>query len=114
MPRSANPREPGPPTPPDDAAASLDLAELAASADPLPRRARESLAVLRRVVPFDGAWLALADPCHPSYTTLASADLADSTVTVLAGPLMAHDIEATGCHRAGTPLSPSDLPYPAV
>jgi DNA-binding CsgD family transcriptional regulator len=70
--------------------------------------------VLRRVVPFDGAWLALTDPCHPNYTTLASADLAASTVRFLAGPLMAHDIETTGSHRAGPPLSPSDLPYPAV
>ena len=116
MPRSANPGAPGPPTlPPHEyAGAFLDLAELAASADTLPRRAGDALAVLRRVVPFDGAWLALADPRHPSYTTLASADLADSTVTFLAGPLMAHDIETTGCHRARPPLSPSDLPYPAV
>ena len=35
-------------------------------------------------------------------------------MTLLAGPHMAHDIEATGCHRARPPLSPSDLPYPAV
>src|ERR687890_429516 len=93
MPRRGRPGEPPrPPTPPEDASAFLDLAEVAASADPLPRRAGESLRVLRRVVPFDGAWLALADPYHPSYTTLASADLADSTVTFLAGPLMAHDM----------------------
>lgn len=114
MPASANQGGPDPLTPPEDAGASLELAELAASADPLPRRAGDSLAVLRGVVPFDGAWLALADPWHPGYTTLASADLADSTVTFLAGPLMAHDIEATGCHRSRPPLSPSDLPYPAV
>ena len=45
----------------DDAVVGRELTEVAASADPLPRRAEQLLAVLRRVVPFEGAWLALAD-----------------------------------------------------
>lgn len=36
---------------------------------------------------------ASADPHHPSYTTPASADLADSTLTFLGGPSHARDIE---------------------
>jgi DNA-binding CsgD family transcriptional regulator len=98
---------------PEDAGVEREFAEIAVSADPLSRRAEQMLAALRRVVPFDGAWLALADPRHPSYTTLASADLTDSTLTFLAGPQHAHDIEVTGSHRIAIPRSPSDLPYPA-
>src|SRR3712207_5076981 len=39
--------------------ASLELAEIAASTSPLPQRSREMLQSLRRLVPFDAAWLAL-------------------------------------------------------
>jgi DNA-binding CsgD family transcriptional regulator len=98
---------------PRDTVAERELAEIASSADPLPRRAEALLGVLRRVVPYDGAWLALADLHHPCYTMLASEDLADSTLTFLAGPAHARDIEVAGTHRAGPPVSPSDLPFPA-
>jgi DNA-binding CsgD family transcriptional regulator len=98
---------------PDDGVAGLELAEIAASSEPLPRRAEELLGALRRVVPFDGAWLALADPHLPIYTSLSSADLADSTLAFLAGPTHARDIEVTGGNRVSPPRSPSDLSYPA-
>src|SRR5688500_17457670 len=97
---------------PENAVADLDVAEIAASSLALPRRAEQMLAVLRRLVPFDGAWLALADPHHPRYVTAAAADLADSTLAFLTSPQQARDIEATGTDRALPPLSPSDLPFP--
>src|SRR3954467_10282868 len=92
---------------------SLELAEIADSASPLRERAHEMLERLRRLVPFDAAWLALADPMSSSYTSLASTDLDECTVQYLSGPSMAHDIEVTQTDRSGPPLSPSDLPYPA-
>jgi DNA-binding CsgD family transcriptional regulator len=95
-------------------AAYLDLTQIAASAAPLPQRAGDLLTVLRRVIPFDGAWLALADPDHLRYTSLAAADLDEATLTFLTGPTMARDIEVTGTHRDSTPMSPSDLPYPVT
>jgi DNA-binding CsgD family transcriptional regulator len=98
---------------PDDVVAGLELTEIAVSSEPLPRRAEALLGALGRVVPFDSAWLALADPYHPCYTSLARADLADSTLAFLAGPSHARDIEVAGTHRATLPVSPSDLPYPA-
>jgi hypothetical protein len=52
-------------------------------------------------------------PHHPTYTTLAGAELAASTLTFLTGPKHARDIEATGGHRFAPAKSPSDLPYPA-
>jgi hypothetical protein len=44
----------------EDGLAALEMAEIAASSDPLPRRGEQALAVLRRVVPFESAWLATA------------------------------------------------------
>jgi DNA-binding CsgD family transcriptional regulator len=93
---------------------SLELAEIADSTRPLPERAQEMLDRLRRLVPFDAAWLALADPMSSSYTSLASTELDESTLQYLGGPKMAHDIEVTHTDRGRPPLSPSDLPYPAA
>jgi DNA-binding CsgD family transcriptional regulator len=91
---------------------SLELAEIAASAGPLPDRAHALLYALRRVVPFDGAWLALADPLGTGYTPLASAELDDSTLAFLSGPVMARDVELTGTNRPRPPLGSSDPPHP--
>lgn len=68
--------------------------------------------MLRRFVPFDSTWLALVDPRHPDYTTLADADLAESTRTFLAGP-HARELELAGTTCTKPPHSPSDLPFPA-
>ncbi|MFC5947869.1 response regulator transcription factor [Pseudonocardia lutea] len=91
----------------------LLLAATAASAGTASARAQALLGVLRSVVSFDGAWLALADPLGHGYLSLASVDLDVSTVDFLRGRLTARDIEVTGTDRARPPLSPSDLPYPA-
>jgi DNA-binding CsgD family transcriptional regulator len=97
----------------EDALAALEMAEIAASSDPLPRRGEQALAVLRRVVPFDAAWLALVDPRHPDYTTLADAGLAESTRAFLAGPTHARELELAGTTCPKPPQSPSDLSFPA-
>ncbi|MCU1615431.1 MAG: Transcriptional regulator, liaR family [Frankiales bacterium] len=96
---------------PDVAADRLELTEAAASSGPLRHRALGMLAALRRVVPFEGAWLALADPEHPAYAPLASADLSDSVLTFFGGPTWADDIEVAGTNRPAPPRSPSDLPH---
>ncbi|MGY1814411.1 response regulator transcription factor [Blastococcus sp. SYSU D00820] len=92
----------------------LELAEVAASSGPLPERSQGMLEALRRLVPFDAAWVALADPMRSSYTSVGSSALDEDTVRYLSGPQMAHDIEVTGTDHARPPLSPSDLPYPAA
>jgi DNA-binding CsgD family transcriptional regulator len=94
-------------------AGELLLAETAASAGNTPERAQSLLEVLRTVVPFDGAWLALADPLGHGYHSLASVDLDVRTVEFLGGPLTAHDIELAGGDRDRPPMSRSDL-SPAV
>ncbi|SHF85023.1 hypothetical protein [Geodermatophilus nigrescens] len=94
--------------------AGLDLAEIAASTRLLPQRSQEMLRTLRRRVPFDAAWMALAEPMGSSYTCAASTDTDHRTLEYLSGPGMARDIEVTGTDRARPPLSVSDLPYPAA
>jgi DNA-binding CsgD family transcriptional regulator len=93
---------------------TLELAEIADSTSPVPDRSRAMLDELRRLVPFDAAWLALTDPVSSSYPTVASTDLDESILQYLDGPTVAHDIERARTVRGRAPLSPSDLPYPAV
>jgi DNA-binding CsgD family transcriptional regulator len=90
----------------------LLLAETAA-AGTTSDRARALLEILRRMVPFDGAFVAFADPLHHDYQSLVTVDLDAPTVEFLSGPQIARDIEATGTDRERPPLGPSDLPYPA-
>ncbi|MGT2426102.1 hypothetical protein [Amnibacterium kyonggiense] len=92
---------------------ALALADVAASTEPLAARAEALLVALRRTVPFDGAWVALADPMGCGYSSLASIALDDRTLAHLSGPVMAHDIEVAGTDRVRPPMSPSDLPFPA-
>jgi DNA-binding CsgD family transcriptional regulator len=88
------------------------LAETATSAGTTSERAQALLEALRPLVPFDAAWIALADPLGSSYTSLSSADLDDRVVDLFSGPQAAHDIETAGVDRDRPPVSLSDLPYP--
>jgi DNA-binding CsgD family transcriptional regulator len=97
-----------------DPMTGLELSEVAASGGPLHQRAEALLGALRRLIPYDGAWMALADPRRHSYSSLAGADLDQATLDYLSGPQMARDIEMTGSDRSRPPSSPSDLPYPAA
>jgi DNA-binding CsgD family transcriptional regulator len=92
---------------------AVRLAEIAGTPGLLAERAQAMLQELGRHFPFDGAWLALADPLGNGYSSLASTGLDEGTVQYLSGPEMARDIEITGTDRDRPPLSPSDLPYPA-
>ena len=91
-------------------AGELLLAETAASAGTTSERAQALLEVLRRVVPFDGAWLALADPLGHGYHSLATVDLDARTVEFLSGP---HDRAGHRGHRhrpgtsAAGPIGPA-------
>src|ERR671939_87468 len=94
-------------------AQAVRLAEIAATPGRLPERAQALLHELGRHIPFDAAWMALAEPMGSGYSSLASTSLDRSTGTYLSGPAVAHDIEVTGTSRTRLPLSSSDLPYSA-
>ena len=88
-----------------------ELARLSEAPGPVSERAAEMLDLVRRIVPFDAAWIARAG--SPGYASVAGPDLPLPVLRYLVGPKMAHDIEVTGTDRRQPPLSPSDLPYPA-
>jgi len=91
-------------------AAELLLAETATSAGTTSERAHTLLEVLRRIVPFDGAWLALADPLGQGHHGLASVDLDVQAVELLSGALAARDLAFSGVNRARATAIPSDRP----
>ncbi|WP_285135871.1 LuxR C-terminal-related transcriptional regulator [Microbacterium sp. lyk4-40-TSB-66] len=93
--------------------AALELAEIAARPGTAHERAQALLDELQLRLPFDGAWMALAEPDGSGYTPLASTDLDGSSLRYLSGPRMAHDIDRTGANRDRPPISLSDLPYAA-
>lgn len=90
------------------------LTEIAATRGPLLERAQALLDALERHLPYDAAWIALAEPMGSRYISLGSSALDERTVDYLSGPKMAQDIETTGTDQSRPPLSPSDLPYPAA
>lgn len=93
--------------------AALEFAEIAASNEQPAARAQQMLASIHDLVPFDGAWIATAEPHGWGYSSLANIALDGTTLGHLSGPVTAHDIEIAGADRVRPPMSPSDLPYPA-
>jgi DNA-binding CsgD family transcriptional regulator len=93
--------------------AALRLAEIADTPARMPERGGALLVELRRHVPFDSAWIALAKPFGNGFASLASTSMDDGPVQYLSGPTAAHEIEVAGANRPSPPLSLSDLPYPA-
>ena len=94
--------------------AALLLAEIAARPGPVHDRAQALLDELHHHIPFDGAWMALAERGSTGYSAVASTDLDESSVRYLSGPEVARDIERNGLDRARPPTSLSDLPYPSA
>ena len=93
-------------------ATELLLAEMAASGGTTGERAHGLLGILRLLVPFDGAWLAVVDPAGHGYHSVASLDLEGPIVDYLSEALMERDIEVADTDRARLRLTPSDLPHP--
>lgn len=87
------------------------LVEIATRPGPVHDRAQAMLDELHDHIPFDGGWMALAEPGGPGYTSLASTDLEASSVRYLSGPQMARDIETTGADHERPAISLSDLQY---
>lgn len=92
---------------------ALRLGEIAAAPGSIPERAQALVDELDRHIPFDGSWLAMAEPFGTGYTSLADRSLDQGTADYLSGPKAARDLELSGANRERAPLSPSDLPIPA-
>jgi DNA-binding CsgD family transcriptional regulator len=90
--------------------------EIAGSAGVLARpeeRAAALLEPLRRVLRFDGAWIALRDDERRGHRSLVSTGWDARTAAYLDGPVLVDEIEQLGLHRSATPLRVADFPVPA-
>lgn len=89
--------------------AVIEISEIAASTAPLLDRAQAVLQTLGRCLPFDAAWLALADPGSTGYATVGATGLDRSVIDYLDRPSVAQEIELTGYNRDRPPVSVAEL-----
>jgi DNA-binding CsgD family transcriptional regulator len=76
-------------------------------------RAAALLEPLHRLLPFDGAWLALRDVERRGHRSLVSRGWDRRTAAYLDGPVLVDEIEQLGMTRSHTPLRVADFPSPA-
>lgn len=92
---------------------AIEVAQIAATRDSPIERAAALLEPLHRVLPFDGAWLALRDEHGRGHHSLVSTGWDRRTAAYLDGPVLVDEIEQLGMTRSHTPLRVADFPTPA-
>lgn len=92
---------------------ALTVSRIAALPDGPAVRAEAMLEPLQRLLPFDGAWLALRDEDDRTHHSLVSTGWGDDTAAYLDGPILVEEIEQLGMTRSRTPLRVADFPSPA-
>lgn len=98
----------------DAAALATEVAAIAATPDEPTQRAAALLEALQRLLPFDGAWLALRDDKRHGHESLVSTGWDHRTATYLDGPVLVDEIEQLGMTRSPVPLRVADFPVPAT
>jgi DNA-binding CsgD family transcriptional regulator len=91
----------------------VEVAEIASALGPIGDRAAALLEPLRRVIPFEGAWIGLLDPERRAHLSLVQYGYDDRTRAHLDGPRALSEIERLGIQRRG-PAWLRDLPYPVA
>ena len=89
-----------------------EVARIAATHARPADRAAALLEPLHRVLPFDGAWLALRDEGRRGHRSLVSAGWDRRTAAYLDGPVLVDEIEQLGMTRSHRPLRVADFPSP--
>jgi DNA-binding CsgD family transcriptional regulator len=89
------------------------VSQIAATPDEPAERAAALLEPLHRLLPFDGAWLALRDEKRRGHHSLVSTGWDRRTAAYLDGPVLVDEIEQLGMTRSHTPLRVADFPLPA-
>jgi DNA-binding CsgD family transcriptional regulator len=101
------------PHPADAGHIAMEVSRIAALPGEIDERARALLEPLHRLLPFDGAWLALRDEDGRGHRSLISTGWDDRTGAYLDGPVLVDEIEQLGLTRSHTPLRVTDFPVPA-
>jgi DNA-binding CsgD family transcriptional regulator len=99
--------------PADPGHIAIEVSQIAATPDEPAERAAALLEPLHRLLPFDGAWLALRDEKRRGHRSLVSTGWDRRTAAYLDGPVLVDEIEQLGMTRSHTPLRVADFPLPA-
>lgn len=99
---------------PDVARIAGEVSRIAATPDGPAERAAALLEPLHRLLPFDGAWLALREQERRGHHSLVSTGWDRRTAAYLDGPVLVDEIEQLGMTRSHIPLRVADFPSPAV
>ena len=100
------------PGPADAELIAIAVARIAEGRDRPDQRAAALLEPLHRLLPFDGAWLALRDEQRRGHHSLVSIGWDERTAAYLDGPVLVEEIEQLGMTRSRTPLRVADFPRP--
>jgi DNA-binding CsgD family transcriptional regulator len=92
---------------------AIEVSRIATLPDGPAKRAVAMLEPLHRLLPFDGAWLALCDDQRRGHRSLVSIGWDRRTAAYLDGPVLVDEIEQLGMTRTHIPLRVADLPTPA-
>jgi DNA-binding CsgD family transcriptional regulator len=90
---------------------AVEVAGIASRTGGVGERAEAMLDQLRRVIPFEGAWIGLRDPHRNEHLTVAHRGLDKPIRDWLAGPAVTAEIELAGLHRGSPPMRLRDLPF---
>src|SRR3954447_2126812 len=91
----------------------VEVAGIVAAPGPIGERAAALLEPLRRVIPFEGAWIGLLDPEHRGHLSLVQYGYDDPTRAYLNGPRALSEMEQLGIQRRGAARL-RDLPFPVA
>jgi len=91
----------------------VEVAEIASAPGSIGDRAAALLEPLRRVIPFEGAWIGLLDPERRAHVSLVQSGYDDRTRAYLNGARVLSEIEQVGIQRRG-PARLRDLPFPVA
>jgi DNA-binding CsgD family transcriptional regulator len=99
---------------PDAAHIVREVSRIAAMPGSPAERAAALLEPLHRLLPFDGAWLALRDDARRGHRSLVSSGCDRRTAAYLDGPVLVDEIEQLGMTRSPVPLRVADFPVPVA
>ncbi len=92
---------------------AVEVARIAAMPGEVTERAAALLEPLHRLLPFDGAWLAVCDEQRRGHRSLVSTGWDRRTADYLDGPVWVDEIEQFEMIRSNTPMRVADFPVPA-
>jgi DNA-binding CsgD family transcriptional regulator len=97
----------------DAGSIAVEVARIAATPDNPAEHAAALLEPLHRLLPFDGAWLALRDEHGRGHRSLVSTGWDRHAAAYLDGPVLVDEIEQLGMIRSRMPLRVADFATPA-